>query len=101
MAYRCLVKEDDRDTPSFLFESVKPCLKASNVCDWSSTYYGNWAKENMVTVMDHHEGRKTEEFVENPMVVPRRIMEQWKPQRIDELPDAFCDGCKCNVGKCR
>ncbi|KAI3740291.1 hypothetical protein L2E82_30717 [Cichorium intybus] len=26
------------------------------------------AKENMVTVMDHHEGRKTEEFVEDPMV---------------------------------
>ena len=48
------------------------------------------AKENMVTVMDHHEGRKTEEFVEDPMAVPRKIMEQWKPQRIDELPDAFC-----------
>ena len=48
------------------------------------------AKENMVTVMDHHEGRKTREFVEDPMAVPRKIMEQWNPQRIDELPDAFC-----------
>ncbi|GJQ98912.1 hypothetical protein Tco_0521897 [Tanacetum coccineum] len=40
--------------------------------------------------MDHHEGRKMEEFVEDTMGDPRRIMEQWKPQRIDELPDAFC-----------
>ena len=48
------------------------------------------AKDNMVTVMDHREGRRTEEFVEDPMVVPRRIMENWKPQRIDELPEAFC-----------
>ncbi|XP_009802666.1 anthranilate synthase alpha subunit 2, chloroplastic isoform X3 [Nicotiana tabacum] len=50
------------------------------------------AKENMVTIMDHHEGRRTEEFVEDPMIVPRRIMERWKPQCIDELPEAFCGG---------
>lgn len=31
LAYRCLVKEDDRDAPSFLFESVEPGLKVSNV----------------------------------------------------------------------
>ncbi|GJR68873.1 anthranilate synthase alpha subunit 2, chloroplastic-like protein isoform X1 [Tanacetum coccineum] len=31
LAYRCLVKEDERDAPSFLFESVEPGLKASNV----------------------------------------------------------------------
>lgn len=48
------------------------------------------AKENMVTIMDHQEGRRTEEFVEDPMIVPRRIMERWKPQCIDELPEAFC-----------
>ncbi|KAK6145267.1 hypothetical protein DH2020_022087 [Rehmannia glutinosa] len=66
LAYRCLVKEDERDAPSFLFESVEPGLKASSV--------------------------RTEEFVEDPMVVPRRIMEKWKPQRIDELPEAFCGG---------
>ncbi|XP_016468426.2 anthranilate synthase alpha subunit 2, chloroplastic isoform X4 [Nicotiana tabacum] len=50
------------------------------------------AKENMVTIMDHQEGRRTEEFVEDPMIVPRRIMERWKPQCIDELPEAFCGG---------
>ncbi|CAN4102237.1 unnamed protein product [Withania somnifera] len=50
------------------------------------------AKENMVTIMDHLEGSRTEEFVEDPMVIPRRIMERWKPQCIDELPEAFCGG---------
>lgn len=31
LAYRCLVKEDDRDAPSFLFESVEPGLQSSNI----------------------------------------------------------------------
>lgn len=31
LAYRCLVKEDDRDAPSFLFESVEPGLRASSI----------------------------------------------------------------------
>lgn len=31
LAYRCLVKEDDRDAPSFLFESVEPGFPSSNV----------------------------------------------------------------------
>lgn len=48
------------------------------------------AKENKVTIMDHEEGSLTEEYVDDPMVIPRRIAEGWKPQLIDELPDAFC-----------
>jgi anthranilate synthase component 1 len=35
LAYRCLVKEDDRDAPSFLFESVEPGLGGSSIV---STY---------------------------------------------------------------
>ncbi|XP_049370221.1 anthranilate synthase alpha subunit 1, chloroplastic-like isoform X3 [Solanum verrucosum] len=50
------------------------------------------AKENMVTIMDHLEGSRTEEFEEDPMSIPRRIMEKWKPQCINELPEAFCGG---------
>ncbi|OWM66710.1 hypothetical protein CDL15_Pgr010361 [Punica granatum] len=96
LAYRCLVKEDDRDAPSFLFESVEPGLQASSVGRYSvigaQPTIEIVAKENMVTIMDHSEGRRTEEIVEDPMVVPRRIMEGWKPQRIDELPEAFCGG---------
>ncbi|KAL2508299.1 Anthranilate synthase alpha subunit 2 [Forsythia ovata] len=96
LAYRCLVKEDDRDAPSFLFESVEPGLNASNVGRYSvigaQPTMEIVAKENMVTLLDHHEGQRTEMFAEDPMVIPRRIMEKWKPQRIDELPEAFCGG---------
>ncbi|XP_011082384.1 anthranilate synthase alpha subunit 2, chloroplastic isoform X1 [Sesamum indicum] len=96
LAYRCLVKEDERDAPSFLFESVEPGLKASSVGRYSvigaQPTMEIVAKENVVTIVDHHEGQRTEEFVEDPMVIPRRIMEKWKPQRIDELPEAFCGG---------
>lgn len=31
LAYRCLVKEDDRDAPSFLFESVEQGSRRTNV----------------------------------------------------------------------
>lgn len=31
LAYRCLVKEDDRESPSFLFESVEPGDHVSTV----------------------------------------------------------------------
>jgi anthranilate synthase component 1 len=30
LAYRCLVKEDERDAPSFLFESAEPGLQISS-----------------------------------------------------------------------
>lgn len=31
LAYRCMVKEEDRDAPSFLFESVEPHHTVSTV----------------------------------------------------------------------
>lgn len=31
LAYRCLVNEDDYETPSFLFESVEPGFRGSTV----------------------------------------------------------------------
>ncbi|XXG85835.1 hypothetical protein AAC387_Pa11g0851 [Persea americana] len=96
LAYRCLVREDDREAPSFLFESVEQSLGAANVGRYSvvgaQPSMEIVAKENVVTIMDHEEGKKVEEFVEDPMGVPRRIMEDWSPQIIDELPDAFCGG---------
>lgn len=48
------------------------------------------AKENYVTILDHHRGKLTEKVVEDPMTVPREISESWKPQLINELPDTFC-----------
>lgn len=95
LAYRCLVKEDDPEAPSFLFESVEPG-KNSSVGRYSvvgaQPSMEIVAKENLVTVMDHHEGKMTEEIVDDPMSVPKKITEEWVPQLIDELPDAFCGG---------
>ncbi|KAJ0984105.1 hypothetical protein J5N97_002461 [Dioscorea zingiberensis] len=96
LAYRCLVKEDDREAPSFLFESVEQGSRGTNVGRYSvvgaQPAMEIVAKDNMVVIMDHEEGKRTEEFVEDPMQVPRRIMEGWSPQLIDKLPDAFCGG---------
>ncbi|KDP46514.1 hypothetical protein JCGZ_08486 [Jatropha curcas] len=96
LAYRCLVKEDDRDAPSFLFESVEPGLDASTIGRYSvigaQPSVEIVAKENMVTIMDHYEGLRTEQIVEDPMEVPRRMMEGWTPQLVDELPEVFNGG---------
>ncbi|XWS53019.1 hypothetical protein CRYUN_Cryun11dG0122000 [Craigia yunnanensis] len=96
IAYRCLVKEDDRDAPSFLFESVEPGLQASGIGRYSvvgaQPSIEIVAKEKMVTIMNHGEGHRIEEIVEDPMTVPRRIMERWEPQRVNELPEIFCGG---------
>ena len=48
------------------------------------------AKENKVTILDHASGKIVERFVEDPMTVPRSISESWRPQLVDDLPDAFC-----------
>ncbi|XP_059666414.1 anthranilate synthase alpha subunit 1, chloroplastic-like [Cornus florida] len=96
LAYRCLVKEDDRETPSFLFESVEPGFRTSRVGRYSVV--GSHpameivAKENVVTIVDHENERRTEEVVDDPMTIPTSISENWKPQLIGGLPDAFCGG---------
>lgn len=96
LAYRCLVNEDDREAPSFLFESVEQGAKGTNVGRYSvigaQPTMEIVAKENSVTVMDHEKGERTEEVVDDPMVVPRRIMEKWSPQLIEDLPNAFVGG---------
>ncbi|XP_057548435.1 anthranilate synthase alpha subunit 2, chloroplastic-like isoform X2 [Amaranthus tricolor] len=96
LAYRCLVSEDDREAPSFLFEAVEPGVLNSHMGRYSivgaQPSMEIVAKENSVTVMDHQEGKRTEEFVEDPLTVPRKIMDKWEPHLIDELPDVFCGG---------
>lgn len=96
LAYRCLVKEDQREAPSFLYESVEQGSQGTNVGRYSvvgaQPALEIVAKENMVSILDHKKGCRTEKFVEDPMEVPRTIMEGWKPLLIDELPDFFCGG---------
>ncbi|GMP69363.1 hypothetical protein CsSME_00028658 [Camellia sinensis var. sinensis] len=96
LAYRCLVKEDDQETPSFLFESVVPGFRASTVGRYSvvaaQPAMEIVAKENKVTILDHEKGCMTKKVVDDPMAIPRSISESWKPQLIDELPSTFCGG---------
>ncbi|KAK6145479.1 hypothetical protein DH2020_022299 [Rehmannia glutinosa] len=96
LAYRCLVKEDDREAPSFLFESVEPGFRASNVGRYSvvgaQPAMEVVAKENKVTILDHDAGTIIEKIVEDPMTIPRSISEGWRPQLIQDLPDALCGG---------
>ncbi|CAN6314628.1 unnamed protein product [Urochloa humidicola] len=96
LAYRCLVKEDDREAPSFLFESVEQGSEGTNVGRYSvigaQPAMEVVAKANHVTVMDHDMKSRREHFVPDPMKIPRSIMEQWKPHITGGLPDAFCGG---------
>ncbi|KAL3650248.1 ASTRA complex subunit [Castilleja foliolosa] len=96
LAYRCLVKEDDREAPSFLFESVEPGFRASNVGRYSvvgaQPAMEVVAKENKVTILDHDLGTRVEKIVDNPMTIPRSISEGWRPQLIQDLPEALCGG---------
>ncbi|GJN22808.1 hypothetical protein PR202_gb10407 [Eleusine coracana subsp. coracana] len=96
LAYRCLVKEDDREAPSFLFESVEQGSEGTNVGRYSvvgaQPAMEIVAKANHVTVLDHEMESKSEQLSPDPMNIPRVIMEQWNPQIIDSLPDAFCGG---------
>lgn len=59
------------------------------------------AKENKVMIMDHEAGRLTEEVVEDPMCIPKRISGTWKPRLVEDLPDAFCgennSSCACLI----
>ncbi|XP_072960341.1 anthranilate synthase alpha subunit 2, chloroplastic-like [Typha angustifolia] len=96
LAYRCLVDDDDKEAPSFLFESVEQASQGTNAGRYSVVgahpVMEIVAKESRVTIMDHEEGQTSEEMVEDPMRIPQRISEKWSPQLMDELPDVFCGG---------
>ncbi|KAG5598521.1 hypothetical protein H5410_029891 [Solanum commersonii] len=98
LAYRCLVKEEDREAPSFLYESVEPGFEGSSVLGRYSVVGAQpsmeiVAKEHNVTILDHQAGKLTRMTVQDPMTIPASISNGWKPGLIDdELPDTFCGG---------
>ncbi|XP_047072420.1 anthranilate synthase alpha subunit 1, chloroplastic-like [Lolium rigidum] len=96
LAYRCLVREDDREAPSFLFESVEQGSQGTNVGRYSvvgaQPAMEIVAKANQVTVMDHEKKSKKEHDASDPMKIAREVMEQWNPHVTEDLPDAFCGG---------
>ncbi|KAJ0538523.1 putative anthranilate synthase [Helianthus annuus] len=96
LAYRCLVNEDDRDVPSFLFESVEPGFRTSQVGRYSVVGSDPTieviAKENSVTIKDHGKGSLIQKVVDDPLEIPKTLSDGWEPQLLDGLPDAFCGG---------
>ncbi|KAJ9553486.1 hypothetical protein OSB04_017531 [Centaurea solstitialis] len=96
LAYRCLVKEDDREAPSFLFESVEPGSQSSQVGRYSvvgsEPSIEIMAKENSVTIVDHKKGSLTQKVVDDPLEIPKSLSDGWEPQLLDGLPDTFCGG---------
>ncbi|XXG75394.1 hypothetical protein AAC387_Pa07g3910 [Persea americana] len=104
LAYRCLTREGDWESPSFLFESIDQELQGRYSVVGARPTMEIVAKDNKVTIMDHEEGSRTEEessTEEDPMEIPKRIMRGWKWSRPSQsqltghdLPadDAFCGG---------
>ncbi|KAK9829881.1 hypothetical protein WJX72_008431 [[Myrmecia] bisecta] len=98
LAYRCLVKEDDREAPSFLFESVvngnqqgrysfvgaQPALEIV-------------ATGNQVQVTNHATGEVGTSEEADPMEVPIRLSSNWRPVVAEGLPQVFTGGW---VGYC-
>jgi len=95
LAYRTLVKEDEREAPSFLFESV---VGGTQIGRYS--FLGRrpkievLANENRVKIMNHENEKesKDEYFEEDPMTVMAKIGEKWKPMKHPDLPEAFAGG---------
>ncbi|KAH9626717.1 hypothetical protein KSS87_017416 [Heliosperma pusillum] len=96
LAYRCLVNEDDHETPSFLFESVESEAETPTVGRYSvigaNPAMEIIAMENSVTIMNHLEGWRTQEHSEEPMMIAQTITEKFYPRHMDELPEVFCGG---------
>ncbi|KAI5061062.1 hypothetical protein GOP47_0023567 [Adiantum capillus-veneris] len=96
LAYRCLVKEDDYGAPSFLFESVENNETGNNVGRYSMVgarpAIEIVAKGELVTILNHEKGSRTERLMEDPMRLPSEIASKWKSAAIEGLPNVFCGG---------
>ena len=70
LAYRCLVKEDDREAPSFLFESVTNGSQQGRYSFvGAAPALEVVARGRQVHVMDHRSGARESKVVEDPMQV--------------------------------
>ncbi|KAL4430388.1 hypothetical protein ABPG77_002194 [Micractinium sp. CCAP 211/92] len=93
LAYRCLVKEDDREAPSFLFESVTNGTQQGRYSFVGATpALEIVARGQQVHVMDHLKGTRESHTVADPMQVPIDLSARWRPVRADGLPSVFTGG---------
>ena len=104
LAYRALVRPDDRTAPSFLFESVEQTGGGDRQVGRASLLASRprmevVARGNAVTVRDHVAGTEQHLTEDNPLDVPRRLagaMTLGTP--TDSLPDCFTGGWVGYVG---
>ena len=79
LGYRRLVSADDREAPSFLFESVE-----NGDAVGRHSYIGAQpsveviARGHKVTVIDHRTGERTTDTVDDPLDVCREITAAWR-----------------------
>lgn len=98
-AYRCLVKEDDREAPSFLFESV-----VNGTQQGRYSFVGAHptveivAKGHTVDVLNHGTSeRKHYSDYKDPLEIPEKLSENWRVAVPEDLPRVFTGGW---VGYC-
>ena len=93
LAYRCLVKEDEREAPSFLLESVVGGTQTGRFSFLGSRPYMEVvAKEGKVTVLDHLRGTREKTDESDPITVAGKISERWTPCKPEGLPECFAGG---------
>ncbi|GIL83086.1 hypothetical protein Vretimale_11416 [Volvox reticuliferus] len=92
-AYRCLVSELDDELPSFLLESV-----VNGDQQGRYSFLGSCpamevlATQNRVTMLDHGAGTRTVSTMADPMQLPESLSRNWRPARVDGIPDVFTGG---------
>jgi len=93
LAYRLLVKDDAREAPSFLLESV---VGGTQIGRYS--FLGRrpamevLAKDYEVTVTTHKTGEVVKTTERDPMEVMKRLSADWRACKTPGLPDCFAGG---------
>ncbi|QDZ19567.1 alpha subunit of anthranilate synthase [Chloropicon primus] len=99
LAYRCITKEDSREAPSFLFESVENGEKQGRY-----SFIGSKPKVEIlgsgskVTVMNHLSRTKEVLDVKDPLSVPEQLSKDWKIGETGDLPEVFSGGWVGYIG---
>ncbi|GFR49083.1 hypothetical protein Agub_g11111 [Astrephomene gubernaculifera] len=92
-AYRCLVPESDSQLPSFLLESV-----VNGDQQGRYSFLGSApalevvATREQVVLLDHVAGTRTVSSMQDPMQLPESLSRNWRPARVEGIPDVFTGG---------
>lgn len=93
LAYRCLVRQDDRSAPSFLFEAVNNGTQQGRY-----SYVGAQpsveiiARGTEVRIEDRDRGTTSHETSEDPISIPADMSAAWQIADDEGLPKVFTGG---------